>query len=258
MGMGPPWFIKALLLYNVCYALAAGTPAVKMPLPSFWTVAALNVLAQVIEIMRATFGLNDLVGFAGVPFSSGAVQALAFFTGCVAYRNEWLEALLEKREQKGYVWRTYLRAALSGVSMFIVGAYEYYSSQSSTAVLVAVLVSISVGVIDASLNFAMLDFFGHYFGKTSNLSKFLSSAAYAVYLIHPLVWSLVAWSFAKMLEASGFVLQFEMVGDMPTNRTPLPVYVIAVGWVYTVVLSQLLLWPLAWCIAKLPGLNKVL
>merc|ERR1712187_115744 len=182
--------------------------------------------------------------------------------GCVAYRNQWLETLLDMQRERGHAGRTYLRASLCGLVMFACGVYMNYSLSdgkftSASYMMLAIMVG-SSGYVGTSLNLAMLDFFSRFFGNTSRLSKLLSTAAYTVYLIHPFVWSLVLWSYVKILETMGFTLLFEMVGDTPTNQAPLSAVVLAEGWLYTVLLSLIVLWPLAWCIAKLPGLRKVL
>ena len=100
-------------------------------------------------------------------------------------------------------------------------------------------------------SFAYLDF-------SNRATRFLSQSAYTVYIIHPLVVVSVTRSYQAILEAvSDTKLYF--CHDTSVSKTHFESdWFIWLGWVYTVLVSLLVLWPLAWCIRRLPGLRSIL
>merc|ERR1719242_1479412 len=108
------------------------------------------------------------------------------------------------------------------------------------------------------MSLGMMQFAEQYLNYRSERTKFFSQHAYCVYLIHPWIIVPAAWTWKLLLEALNGV-ELEFCVDSSTSLTHFGGnYLVYIGWLYTVVLSLLIVWPLAWCIRKIPGMNKII
>merc|ERR1712146_638639 len=89
----------------------------------------------------------------------------------------------------------------------------------------------------------------------------MMQAAYAVYIIHPIVLSAVMGVWIYILRHGfGIDVQFEE-GTIPesfVSETPLSGGLIFLGWVFIVILTEAIVWPLSFFIRKLPVLNQMI
>ena len=126
--------------------------------------------------------------------------------------------------------------------------------------------SMFFGVGCIAISFAALELAQRHLNFTGPRSKFFAESAYCVYLIHAYVIVVCEWAYVVAYDrrvgglrsgddaprihfAKGSVAsstRWESDGDL------------WLGWACTVVVSQLIVWPLAAAIRKLPGLNKIL
>jgi len=102
----------------------------------------------------------------------------------------------------------------------------------------------------------ILDYACHKIKKINLLVLMMMQAAYAVYLIHPIILVPIMDLWVYILR-SGFGIDVEF---QPNNisDTELGGGVILLGWVFVVVLTQLLTWPFAFFVRKLPILNQMI
>jgi hypothetical protein len=145
----------------------------------------------------------------------------------------------------------------------------------------------AAGVGTFMISISVLHFFAVHLNSQNPCAKFLNEAQYGVYVFQTVLVPAVMVTFIKLLGASGRPLQFLECGDQPlspnhligrvvarqgalhtitlVNLTvgicsvqPLSEGIIIAGWLYTIALTNLISWPFAYYIRKLPGLNKVL
>ena len=100
------------------------------------------------------------------------------------------------------------------------------------------------GLVIMSVSYAMLALFQRTFNFTSRVTRFFSQAAYAVYLVHPLVVPvtfsiLEACKGVALVIGAGQVVVHAYGTDFGGDGR------VWLGWGYTAVLSQLITWPLA-------------
>merc|ERR1712217_99395 len=108
------------------------------------------------------------------------------------------------------------------------------------------------------MSLGMMQFAEKYWNYRSEWSKFFNVHAYAVYLIHPLVVCPVTFTWTFVLKAINGV-ELEFCKDSVTSLTHFGGnYLVYIGWFYTVVLSLLIVWTVAWCLRKIPGMNKII
>merc|ERR1719499_1781580 len=129
-------------------------------------------------------------------------------------------------------------------------------SASQIGIGVSFFVVSGLGTMIMSLG--MMQFAEKYWNYKSEWTSFFSVHAYCVYLIHPLVLCPVSWTWTFVLEAINGV-DLEFCVDSTTSLTHFGGhYLVYIGWLYTAILSLLIVWPLAWCIRKIPGMNKII
>merc|ERR1712019_153096 len=137
-------------------------------------------------------------------------------------------------------------------------------------------VNIDAGVLEnllppiyaVPMTLALIQFFHQYFNSTppSKIAKSAGAAAYTVYIIHTLVYNVWIIAFIAILKAAGMTIWFSqeqpfLFGTIdPATGAPsmLPDGVIWAGFLWTLILSQLTVWPLAHYMRQLPVLNKIL
>ena len=114
------------------------------------------------------------------------------------------------------------------------------------------------GIFTVVMSLTWIQFSHSYLNFSNKVTNFFSKSAYTVYIIHPLIAVPVTWSFQLLLEVFDDTKLY-FCKDTSVSKTHFKNnWLIWFGWVYAVVLSLLILWPLAWCIRKLPGLRLIL
>jgi hypothetical protein len=199
LGAGPLWFVETLLIFTVLYVvfrLLAGRgkacPAAEMPFPSNFAVALfallLGLAGFLVRLWRPiewSFAPLNLQ----LPFFAQYIAL--FILGLVAYRRNWLASL---PEATGRLWLgigllmilLFWPLALAGdmdttVEPFLGGwhwqalAYALWES--------FLCLGVCIGLIYA---------FRRYSHGQGSLARFLSRNAYAAYLVHGPVITIVA------------------------------------------------------------------
>jgi fucose 4-O-acetylase-like acetyltransferase len=262
---GPPWFVMWLLNFNVVYAFTDGAPII-LAAPSsalvFLAAFAVGMIQFVVPatgFIQVPMGLNQLV-----------VNLIFFSVGVLAKRGAWLDSLAKL--DTGTVWFIRFWALLlTGVFLvydvdvrpYFVKDIATYSRKTPNTDIIPFF----MGVSSVILSFAQLQLWQAHFGGSRNILKWASSAAYTVYLIHPPFVVFGAYLYVLILQACGMeVTELIYLADGVTFA-PNPGWIIHtdhveymwLGFVFTgFVVCGLVLWPVAWCLAKLPGFRLVL
>lgn len=266
-SVGPFWFVSTLLVYTMAYVLAAGGPAVRVQMPTLCFVVCAFAIAEFLEILRIVLGFADLLEASNPGWGSGVSQTLAFYAGCVASQNRWLDALLELRNDPArtrQLWACTATVLVTFGSLAAVAGTRIHSLYNLGASPVADVVLLMSTVVcsfvpTAVLSVSLLDFFGRFANVESPRSKFFSEAAFGVYFIHPLVWPAISMLVVSVLECAGYTFTFECDAlGVPRDYTELPTWLVFLGWFFTMTLSHLVLWPLVHLLRRLPCCSQIL
>jgi hypothetical protein len=197
-GTGVAWFIAALLLFSLGYALWR-----RFAKPTAGQQRADAAPPAARLIIAFTLGLTLVSYLARIPFSVGYFapwinfqfgyfpQYLAFFgVGLLAYRRNWLATIPARAGSIGFVAAIGATvvclplALVSGEAAFGGGSWQslVYSLWDST---------VAVGMA-----LALVTFFRARFNSDGPVWGALSGGAYTVYLIHPLVLVAVGLAFS--------------------------------------------------------------
>jgi hypothetical protein len=111
-----------------------------------------------------------------------------------------------------------------------------------------------MGLFAVSFTVTILQFSRDHLNVSNRFTSFLSSAAYTVYLIHPLVITPLAWAYVGLLRTK---IVFPTDSSTSASRFDSDAHV-WFGFCAVGSLSLCLLWPIAHVIRSLPGLNQIL
>jgi len=202
----------------------------------------------------------------GLPF-----DVLFFCGGCLAKKNRWLEDFQDTM-QKGCS-ALFLRI---GTLLLVCGYAPYFMATSkgpfhevaaagrrlgkdASFDLEDVLAQVWLGVMTMTLSMCITQLFSAYGNFTSKTSQFFSEAAFGLYIIHPLVWPVVSYTYVMLLRAADVQLSFSYATDIQlVSSDDIGALRLMLGFFYTLSISNLILWPTAFYLRKLPGLRHVL
>ncbi|GMI07477.1 hypothetical protein TrRE_jg7237 [Triparma retinervis] len=196
---GPLWFVGWLCIFSYLYANVDHSEPTVMSCPS-----PLKLLCWSVPLSILNFALiGGLGSFMYMPIAQGSLpfDILFFYGGCIANNNKWLDRgtpgglveIMEDRRTKIWTYGTFILAA-GGALPFLL------SGPSQEAVVIAQFLLCTLGI--ALIFYVELDFFRLYFNFTGPISKLLSKAAYAAYIIHPIFVNLSSYLFLKVYQGS--------------------------------------------------------
>lgn len=165
----------------------------------------------------------------------------AFYLGLRAYDQKWFEnghLLSDKLDTSPKVLVAMVAAECFGlVAIFL--ETDYYADIQSGWVGILLIALFGMFCLDMSLLVLMVfQTFGNY---ETPLTVFLAKSAYGVYLLHPLVVTGTTALFVRLCGESG------VTG-----------YLYPIGFLLVSVVSHSVCWPLAYFLAHLPYLRKIL
>jgi hypothetical protein len=255
---GPTWFILWLLTFNVFYAFSHSHLSLNIGPPK---MIALVMLALGLGALRSTLSGEK---FMTVPNGlQELVPCAIFFAGGVlAKRNAWMEEL----EKVSAVTVRFLY----GVTAFLVFGLlwkKFVGFWKPEAQDYGNQEQFIKGVLCVLMSFVLMDFFRRRFNFQGRTQKFFSDAAYTVYIIHPVVVTLIVWSYVVIVDACGANAMRDMGstdglgGSYPMRfviESDAGEGLLWLGWFYTLVVSNMILWPLSYGLKQLPVLRDIL
>ena len=192
LGVGPLWFVAALLIFSLVYVLWRLLPLPGINVarsdskaPSNWAIAtfalALGVLTFVVRIWIPVGQQFDLLGFQLAHF----VQYIAMFiVGILAYRGDWFSGI---SNTQGKFW---LRMVLILIVLFPVLFVAAGALEGSPDIAFGGIhwQSLAYSVWEQFMCMAMvvtlLVWFRTRFNQQGTLAQKMSAAAYATYIFH--------------------------------------------------------------------------
>jgi glucan biosynthesis protein C len=191
IGGGPLWFVSALLLFSVVYAIVRllmpsrpAKPALETSFPRSSTIAIFAVMIALASfIVRLWFPSDWVFAPLAYQFADFPGYIALFIVGLVAYRQNWLVRLPERT---GRVWMTaaailillYPPIAILGGAladpMPFKGGWHWQ----------ALLAALWQSFLGLSMCVSVVYLFQRRLDRQGALGRFLSPNAYTAYLIH--------------------------------------------------------------------------
>merc|ERR1712241_268747 len=268
---GPPWFILWLLNFSIIYAVGAQfLPKVQfnMPHPLLLTAGVGPMLCGIfygmqvaLDSMYPVFTPYDSLGGIFSWYFAFGLYIPFFLAGIVGGRNDWLRSIEEMK--KWVVWT--LRVIVVGlwVALFLSIAILTFPIPAIQNFNFLLFNELFPPFYAIPMTLALMQFFYQYFNGTpqSWLMRNAGIAAYAVYVIHPLIYCAFMIAFVQILKTAGVPIVFYGLTYFTVGADGQPTYLpdgyVWGGWAFVLVLTQCTVWPLAHFMRKLPILNKM-
>ena len=187
--IGPLWFVEALLYFAIIYVLVRLFTRWKLDVKAP-TIGNLIVTAILLGITAFLLRLVSPVGeeILGMQFGYFPSYILLFISGIVAYRGNWLEALLEN----GKLVKTWRRISLTAIPILPIGFILTGALEGNlTFEGGANFQSFFYAMWEPFVGFGMILWLFYQFEKKVNqphpFGGALSDAAYTVFIIHPAI-----------------------------------------------------------------------
>jgi hypothetical protein len=204
---GPLWFIEALLLFSVLYALwrllappRPESPAREVPFPGNGSIISLALLIAVMSfIVRLWFPSDTVFWPLSFQLADFPQYVAMFIIGLVAYRNNWLLGLPEATGRRWLVIAIVLILMYPPIAIFG-GAIEDATPFKGGWHWQSLLAALWQAFLCLSMCIGLVYAFRRLFNRQGVLGRFFSRNAYSVYLIHePVITAIALASIGVML-----------------------------------------------------------
>ena len=232
LGVGPLWFVAALLIFSLAYVLwrlvfpqPPATPPSEVKAPSNWVIAAFAlVLGLTTFVVRIWFPVGwefRLLGFQVAHF----VQYIALFiVGILAYRGDWF-ARISIAQGKFWLRMVLILIVLFPVLFVAVGALEGNVDKAFGGLhWQSLAYSVWEQFMCLAMVVTLLVGFRSRFNRQGSLAQKMSAAAYATYIFHRPTITLLALALVSI--SLDLALKFVLVAPLAVALSFLVGYIV--------------------------------
>jgi hypothetical protein len=201
---GPMWFLTVLILFTASYTLwrqVTRVDSVQRRIPNELSIPKyIYLLLFAICLGFVTFLLRLVApidqNLLGLPFSFIILYLMMFSVGIIAVRYKWIEKMTKNHVK---VWVIIIATAFI---LFFLYAALFVGLDSDLSVFLgglnwhALLFALVESVICMGMIFVLIKIFYSKFNKQGKILQNLSSSAFPMYLIHPIVLVFISLGFA--------------------------------------------------------------
>ncbi|MFZ3589161.1 acyltransferase family protein [Bacillus sp. DJP31] len=188
--MGPLWFVQTLLYFSVFYVfyrkIRGGTIQKRWEFPS-QTIFLLTamLLGIVAFLIRLIWPVGE--GILGLQFGYFPSYILLFILGTLAYRQQWLESISSKLV-KSWIFISLVSIPILPIGLILTGALEGNISFEGGVSVQALLYALWEPFVAFGIILWLLYHFQLKVNQPPTRFKtMLSSSAYTVFIIHPVI-----------------------------------------------------------------------
>jgi len=199
-GDGPVWFLEALLIFSVFYALwrvvtskaappAPGEPSQARPAPGNGAIALFALFIGLSSFV-VRFWVKALVQYEPfhLEFARFPQYVALFVAGVWAYRRGWLVAFSDRQAR---IWRWIALGCILAMPALAV-AFGALSGNFDERGLggvnwLSLAFSLWEGFLCVSMVISILSWFRYRFDHQGRLAQAMSESAFAVYVLHPAI-----------------------------------------------------------------------
>lgn len=199
IGGGPLWFVSALLIFSMVYALVRSLssarqahPVVETPFPGNGLIGLFaGVITLASFVVRLWSPSDQVFGLLGFQFADFPQYIALFIAGLVAYRRGWL-VRLPARTGKFWMWIAALMILLWPPMVILLGAFENMALFLGGWHWQSLLAATWQSFLGVSMIVSVVHLFHRYLDRQGTLARILSPNAYTAYLIHEAVITFAA------------------------------------------------------------------
>lgn len=199
IGGGPLWFVSALLIFSMVYALVRSLSPARQPQPVVETPfpgnGLIGLFAGVITlasfVVRLWSPSDQVFGPLGFQFADFPQYIALFIAGLVAYRRGWL-VRLPARTGKFWMRIAAVMILLWPPMVILLGAFENMAPFLGGWHWQSLLATMWQSFLGVSMIVSVVHLFQRYLDRKGTLARILSPNAYTAYLIHEAVITFAA------------------------------------------------------------------
>jgi len=201
---GPMWFLYVLLIFTAVYTLWRQITKInfvqrripkELPIPKYFYLLFLAIgLGFLTFLVRLVSPIDRFP--LGVPFGFFIPYLMMFSVGVIAVRYDWFKKMTRRHVK---VWAITILAAFILLNLYVFLFLGFDSDLSvflGGPTLHALVFTVVENVIVMGMIFVLLKIFYAKFNDQGKILQNLSSGAFYMYLIHPIVLVLVSLGFA--------------------------------------------------------------
>ena len=206
LGVGPLWFVAVLLIFSLVYALwrlvfrqPVAPPPSEGKAPSNWAIAGFAlVLGLLTFVVRVWIPVGEQFRLLGIQLAHFPQYIALFIAGIVAYRRNWFSALSVSQAK---VWLGMIVPLLLLFFALLVFGGALEGDLDSTMGGVhwqSLYYSVWEQFMCVAMVVTLLVWFRTKFNRQGSLARRMSAAAYATYIFHRPVITLLALALASI------------------------------------------------------------
>jgi len=201
---GPMWFLYVLLIFTAVYTLWRQITKIdsiqrripkEFSIPKYYYLLLFAICLGFLTFLVRLVSPIDKFPL-GIPFGFIVPYLMMFSVGVIAVRYDWFQKMTRGHVK---VWAITILATFMLLNLYVV-LFVGFDSDLSVFLggfnLPALLFAVAENVIAMGMIFVLLKIFYAKFNKPGKILKNLSSSAFYMYLIHPLVLVPVSLGFA--------------------------------------------------------------
>ncbi len=201
---GPMWFLYVLLIFTVVYTLWRQVTKVdlvqrlipkELSIPKYFYLLLFAISLGFLTFLVRLFSPIDKFPL-GIPFGFFIIYLMMFSVGVIAVRYNWIKKMTRHHVK---VWAITILAAFILLYLYVFFFLGFDSDLSAFLggpTLHALLFAVAENVVAMGMIFVLLKIFYAKFNDQGKILRNLSSSAFYMYLIHPLILVPVSLGFA--------------------------------------------------------------
>jgi hypothetical protein len=206
LGVGPLWFVAVLLIFSLVYALwrlvfrqPVAPPPAEGKAPSNWVIAGFALAMGLLTfVVRIWIPVGEQFRLLGVQFAHFVQYIAMFIVGIVAYRRNWFAALTVAQTKVWLAMIVPLLLLFFGL-LVLGGALEGDLDSTMGGVhWQSLYYSVWEQFMCVAMVVTLLVWFRTRFNRQGSLARRMSAAAYATYIFHRPVITLLALALASI------------------------------------------------------------
>lgn len=192
-GVGPMWFVETLIYFTMIYLLvhkvfkrSGSEPNKPVPFPSVGLIIGVALLISLVSfLVRLRFPLGSSLGETGLQLPYFPQYIAMLILGIVFQKNAWFEAITFRQGIRWFVVAQVM--ILITFPLVFINANNDLNQFDGGMTWQSALLCIWEQLTGFSLIIGLVGIFKQRFNRQGKWAILLSGAAYAVYIIHPVV-----------------------------------------------------------------------
>lgn len=189
INIGPLWYVEALLIFSFLYVLFCqftfGKQPDDLPFPSVKKLILIAIgLGMTAFVLRLFWPTGK--EFFGLQLGYFPSYILLFVVGIIAYKHHWLENIPIKTT-KLWGWFAVIAVPILPIVLLATGALEGNMTVSGGLNFQAFVYAMWEPFVCIGTCLWLLSKFKLQYNKSRKIWKYLSTSAYTLYIIHPLI-----------------------------------------------------------------------